>query len=322
MKKEEVKKKLSGDLGLKIFSAVIAICLWFYVVQVQDPDISRTIKNVPVVFTQTNLLEAKNLILLNGEEYTVDVEIRGPRKNVMGVNKKNLNVLVDVGSIEKTGQHTLVTKIVLPYANIEVVGKNPSTLQVTADSLITVTKPVEIVEVGTPKDTYEPGKKSATPEEISIKGPKTIVDGIQRVAVNVDVSEKTADITGKQSIVVYGAGDQEIKSPMLSFSEEEIAVHIEILKSKTVDLELIFAESAKHFEKEYVLDKNSIKSVQIAGVQSMIENMDKVKTKEITRQDINEHGEVTVTLDLPEGVRSLGSETFTLRFARRTQSDE
>ncbi len=321
MKKEEMKKKLSGDIGLKIFSAVIAICLWFYVVQVQDPDISRTIKHVPVVFTQTNLLEEKNLILLNGEEYTVDVEIRGPRKNVMGVNKKNLNVLVDVGSIEKTGQHTLVTKIVLPYANIEVVGKNPSSLQVTADNLVTVTKPVEIIEEGTPKDTYELGKKSATPEEISIKGPKTIIDGIQRVAVKVDVGEKTADITDKQNIVVYGAGDQEIKSPMLSFSEEEIAIHIEILKSKTVDIELVFAESAKHFEQEYILDKNSIKSVQIAGVQALVESMDKVKTTAITPQNIGENGEVTITLDLPEGVRSLDGESFTLRFARSAQTE-
>ncbi len=322
MKKEEMKKKFSGDIGLKIFSVVISICLWFYVVQVQDPDISRTIKNVPVVFTQTNMLEEKNLILLNGEEHTVDVEIRGPRKNVMGVNKKNLNVLVDVGSIEKSGQYSLVTKIVLPYANIEVVGKNPATLQVTADTLATVTKPVTVIEEGTPKADYVIGKKTATPEEISIQGPKTIIDGIQSVAIKVDVSNQTADITDKSNVVVYGAGDQEIKSSLLSFSEEEIDFHIEVLKSKTVDLDLIFADNAKFFEKDYILDKNSVKSVQIAGVQALVDNMTKVKTKVITPRDIDEKGEVTVTLDLPEGVRALSGETFTLRFARREQAEE
>ena len=317
MKKEEVKKKIAGDTGLKIFSAVIAICLWFYVVQVQNPDISRTIKNVPVVFTQSNLLEEKNLILLSNKELTIDVEIRGPRKNVMGVNKKNLTVLADVGTVENTGQHTLVTNIVLPYANLEVVGKNPATLSVLVDDLVTVKKPIKVLTEGTPKDSYVIGKTSAEPEKITIKGPKTIIDGIQSVAAIVDVSGKTADLAGKENIVVFGVGDQEIKSPLLSFSVEEVEVHTEILKAKSVGLELIFSETAAYFSNEYVLDENSIKSVQIAGVQTLIDSMDTVKTKPIMLQNIGQNGEVTVTLDLPEGVRSLDGESFTLRFSRR-----
>lgn len=321
MKTDEMKKKISGDNGLKIFSVVIAICLWFYVVQVQNPETTRTVKNVPVVFTQSALLEERNLILLNTEEYTIDVEIRGPRKNVMNVNKQNLTVLADVGGIVTTGSQVVVTNIVLPYANLEIVGKNPSALAVDVDDLVSVEKPVKVLSEGTPKESYVVGEVSAEPKTVSVKGPKTIVDGIEFVAATVDVNGKTADVAGKEPILVLGTGNQEITSPLVSFSHEEIEVHAEILKAKSVDLELVFSEALQTFTEEYELDKNSIKSVRIAGVQTLVESMHKVKTEPITIEDVGTNGEVTVRLDLPEGVRSLDGETFKLRFGRRVQEN-
>jgi len=322
MKKIDMKKVFSGDRALKIFAAIIAISLWFYVVQVQNPDIKKTIKGVPVVFTQSGLLEEKNLVMLNESEYTVDIEIRGPRKNVMAVNKKNLTVLADLGDIETTGRHTVVTNVVMPYSNLEVLSKSPSTVSVDVDNLITVQKPVEIFTEGTPKDSYVVGNKTTNPETITIKGPKSIIDGIQSVGVPVTISGKSADMAGRAPVVARGTGDKEIANRYLTYSMEEVEYHVEILKSKTVKLELVFSEGAKLFAGEYVLDENSIKTVQIAGVQAMVENMETIKTEPITLRDISSGGEVAVTLDLPEGVRALSGETFTLRFARREQTEE
>ena len=84
----KMKKQMKSDLPLKVFSVMIAICLWFYVVQVQSPDMDRVIKGVPVVFTQKNILEEKNLIVLNDNEHTIDIKIRGSRKYVMEVSSE------------------------------------------------------------------------------------------------------------------------------------------------------------------------------------------------------------------------------------------
>ncbi len=317
MKKDEMKKKISGEGGLKIFSVVIAICLWFYVVQVQNPETTRTIKNVPVVFTQRALLEEKNLTLLNTDESTIDIEIRGPRKNVTGVNRQNLTVLADVGGISATGSQVVVTNVVLPYANLTVVGKNPSALKVSVDDLVSVEKPVKVQPEGNPKESYVVGEVSAVPETILVKGPKSIVDGIDFVAATIDVDGKTADVAGKEPLLAMGSGNQEIVSSLLTFSHEEIEVRAEVLKAKSANMELIFSEEMQNFAGDYELDKNSIKSVRIAGVQTLVESMNKVKTEPITQNDVGENGEVTVRLALPEGVRSLDGETFKLRFSRR-----
>ena len=46
--KEKIKKLKQSDLMPKILSLVIAILLWFYVMNVVDPLTKRSFKNVPV----------------------------------------------------------------------------------------------------------------------------------------------------------------------------------------------------------------------------------------------------------------------------------
>lgn len=66
-----------------------------------------------------------------------------------------------------------------------------------------------------------------------------------------------------------------------------------------------------------VLDENSIKEINIAGVQALVDSLTFVKTKPISADDMNENGEVLVQLDLPQGVRSQDGDSFTLRFSRK-----
>ncbi len=305
-----MKKQIKSDAVLKIFSAVIAICLWFYVVQVESPDMDRTIKNIPVVFSQQSTLEDKNLILLNDNEYTVDVKIHGPRKYAMDVDRKNLTVLADVGNISSTGQHVITTSVVLPYANLEVVNKNPSTLTIDVDHLVTVEKPVEVHADGTPKAPFVVGNLTANPETVSITGPKSIIDGIQTVAATMDVSNKSTDAAALMPLKVFGNNDNEIRSQLLSVSSEEVEVRAEILKSKTVALTPQFTNDASQYE----LDESSIKEIRVAGVQTLVDALSSAQTEPISTNDINENGEVTVELSLPQGIKSLDGDTFTLRF--------
>lgn len=313
-----MKKRLNSDSALKIFSVVIAICLWFYVVQVQSPDIKRRIKGVPVVFTQKNVLEEKDLILLNDNEHTIDIEIRGSRKYVMDVNHENLTVLADVSNIESTGRHIVFTNIVLPYANLEVINKNPSMLTVDVDHLITTEKPVKVITEGNPKSSYVVGDVSANPESVTIRGPQTIIAGIDYVAAVVDVDNKSSDTAGVESLRVFGTNNKEIKSQLLTFSTSEIEVRAELLKTKTVQLEPKFDAASASVIDQYILDENSIKEVKVAGIQTLIDNLSAIQTKPISRADLEKDGgDVTVALDLPQGVRSLDGESFTLRFSKK-----
>ncbi len=312
-----MKKKMKSDLALQIFSVVIAISLWFYVVQVENPDMDRTIRNVPVVFSQPEDLERKGLIFLNENEHTVDVEIRGSRQYVMDANTKNLTVLADISGINTVGKHTVYTNVVLPYANLQLLNQKPSALTVMVDELVSVKKPVEVLTKGNPRDSYAVGNLTTSQNEVRVKGPKTIVDSIHSLAVTVDVSGKTADVIGMAPLVALDSNEKEIKSSLLTLSDTELEVHAEILKTKTLDLEVVYADYAHSLKNDYVLDESSVREVRIAGAQANLNVMNSVKTKPISETDLNEKGEITVKLDLPMGVRSLDGDSFVLRFNRK-----
>ncbi len=317
-----MKKKIKGDLALQIFSVVIAISLWFYVVQVENPDMDRTIRNVPVVFSQEESLESKGLIFLNENEHTIDVEIRGSRQNVMEVSTKNLTVLADISGINTVGKHTIYTNVVLPYANLQLLNQKPSALTVEVDELVSVRKPIEVLTKGNPRDSYAVGNLSTSQDEVRVKGPKTIVDSIHSLAVTVDISGKTADVIGMAPLVALDSNGKEIKSGLLTLAETEVEVHAEILKTKTLDLEVVYADYAHSLKNDYVLDESSVREVRIAGAQANLNLMTSVKTKPISEGNMNDKGEVTVELDLPMGVRSLDGDSFVLRFNRKLEEHQ
>lgn len=317
-----MKLNFRDDLALKIVSVLIAIGLWFYVVQVQSPDIERTIKGVPVVFSQKSVLENRDLSLLNDKEYTIDIRVRGKRKYVMDVSPESITVLADVSGIETTGSHMLYTNIVLPYGNLEILNQHPSSLTVEVDTLVTLEKEIEIRTSDAPKSDFSIGTTTATPAMVQLKGPKSILDGVSSVVAEVNVAGKDTDVETIVPLTIYGSNEKELKSAYITPSITETEVRCEILKTKLVDLEPILAGIGTLENSEYRLDAGSLKQIRVAGPKDQIDALTRVKTKPISPHDIKENGEVTVEPELPAGIRSLEGNSFTLRFIRPSMTQE
>lgn len=317
-----MKLNLRDDLALKVVSVLIAIALWFYVVQVQSPDIERTIKGVPVVFSQKSVLESRGLILLNDKEHTIDIKIRGKRKYVIDASAENITVLADVSAIEETGEQTIYTSIILPYGNLEIINQNPSVLTVEVDNLVTVEKEIEVRTEGEPKADFVIGSATVSPTSVQLKGPKSILDGVASVAANIDIDEKDADIETVVPLKIYGSSGKEIKSDYISADVTEAEVRCEILKTKLIDVQPYFDSADLEAADEYRLDTGSMKQIKIAGPKDLIDTLSAIKTKPISIADISENGEATVELDLPTGVRSLEGSSFTFRFIRQNLTQE
>ncbi len=317
----KLNKNVLSDRALKIISVVIAIGLWLYVVQVQSPDIERTVKDVPIVFSQKTSLEEKGLILIDNNEHTIDVRIKGRRQYVFGVNPNNLTVVADVGGIDATGSHTLMTNIVLPYANLEIINKNPSVLSVTVDNLMEKEMPVTVEPTGNPKDNYVCGDATSSVEKVVIKGPQSIISGIEKISAKLDVSGKATDVAAISQLSIYGSNNKEIQSPYITLSESSLEVRCEILKAKTVDIVPVFAGNINN-ALNYLPDSNNIKTVKIAGAPEVIDSIHEISTKPISESSIDENGTASVKLNLPTGVRSLDGDSFIFRFSSKLQNNE
>ncbi|MBO5930478.1 MAG: hypothetical protein J6Q27_04205 [Clostridia bacterium] len=309
---------MKNDISMKIISLLFAIIMWFYIIQVQSPEIEKTVKDIPVLFTQKAELEGRNLTLINDKEYTVDLKVRGQRKYLVDLNKSNVSVLADVGGLDK-GTHSVYTNVVVPYGNVEVVNQRPSVVMVSVDEIVETEKDIRVTTHGNPADGYHVGTIKVTPSKMKVRGAKSIVGGIDHIAATIDVSDKSEDISTVESFELIGTADKVINTSYVTTAQDTIDVHCDILKKKTVGIDLKFEAGLNTGNEWYTLDDNSLKTIEVAGTASAIERLERVETQLITRHMIREDGEVEVQLVLPAGIESLDGEKITLKLKKNTQ---
>ena len=312
---------MKKDLSTKLISLLFAIFMWFYIIQVQSPEIERTIKSVPVQFTKAQL-EGKNLMLINDKEVTINIKVKGQRRYIMGINKSDITVMADVSAIETTGTHRVFPNVVMPFGNIEIVEQNPSAIMVTVDRVVSEKRDVRIVTSGNPRNGYTVGDIKTTPEKVTIKGAESIISGIAYVAATVDVSGKNEDISTVEPLYLVGTSDTEIYTPYVTIDSESADIHCAILKKKTLDIDVKFADGINSEKEWYTLDANSVKSVEVAGTAAAIDALEMVETKTVYKNMIKESGELEVELSLPEGVKSLDGNTVTLKLKRVSKEND
>ena len=304
------------DISTKILSVLFAIVMWFYIIQVQSPDVERTIKDIPVLFTQTENLENRKLMLLNDKEYTVDLKVRGQRKYIVDLNASNISIVADVGNIQKTGAHTIYTNVVMPYGNLEVVNQRPSTINITVDEVVEAEKEIFVETVGNASNGYAVGEIETTPKKVKIRGAKSLVGGVDHLLATVDVSGRSEDILTVVNLEMIGTTDKVVDSTYVTLEKDKVEVRCEILKKKTVSIEPKFEDSL--IKDGYSLDESSLKAVEIAGAVSAIEKIDKVETKLITKEMIKSDATAEVEIVLPSGVELLGGEKITLKIKKNS----
>ncbi len=311
-------KILKSDNMLKIISLVIAIGLWIYVVQVQNPEREKTFKGVPVVFTQRAELEDKDLIVLNDKDRTVDITLKGNMKNIMNISSSDITVVADLSPIEEKGTHSVNTSILLPYGNLEVVKKTPSSISVEVDTLISKMFDINVVAVGSPKADFIPGELLANPNQVKVTGAKTIIDGIGSVVAEIDVNGKDTDIAAVTAPKAFDSSDKEISFSHISFDNEEIQVRCQMLKTKTVNLIPVLSSDLRTEEFSYQPDRNTLSTINIKGPADVIDELTAIRTMPISINDIDAAGDAEVTLYLPDRVSSLDGDSFTIRFNKNT----
>lgn len=299
---------MKNNISTKIISLLFAIFLWFYIIQVQNPEIEKTIRDIPVQFTKSEL-ENRGLTLTNDKEVQIDVKIKGQRKHLSTIKKEDVAAVVDVSKITSTGTHEVKINVILPYGGLELLEQNPQHVSVTVDEVVEVRKDVIVTIVGQPRMGYCVGDYKVTPERMKIKGPKSIVNTIEVLSAEIDVGGKNEDITVADAPISFvGTSGEIFNTPYVKLEQETASVHCTISKKKTVEIEADFADGLG-----YVLDETSVKTVEIAGASDVLEKIDKVKTSRISNGMISKNGEVKVYIELPEGVRCLDGEKVTLK---------
>ena len=91
-----------------LLSIALATGLWMYVITTVSPNSKTTVQDIPVVFEgESWLLENRNLMITDGMDATVDLDVSGNRSDISKLNRSNVVLKIDLTKVYESGTANL-----------------------------------------------------------------------------------------------------------------------------------------------------------------------------------------------------------------------
>ena len=228
----KLKDSFLKNLPWKIAAFFMAFAMWFLIMNVEDP-----LRNdiVPVRLELRNEdalamgaaegIHLENIDNLRMQE--IRFQVHGTSRSIDAI-RDNLRAYIDLSALEiaaaaQRGESPLVTVQIEGYTGTgaNIISRNPSSVRLIMDTITTVEFSVGVIKEGEiDEDTFFLPQESIsiTPSTVSVTGPSSIVNRIERMAVAYSIDGATSVIHRENlPILALDAANMPVESPHLQF---------------------------------------------------------------------------------------------------------
>ena len=179
---------LTSNASLKIVSLVMATVIWFFVKNVTSD--WRVIDSVPL-----EIKARPGLTVIQRGAATVNVTVQGTRDDIRQVSRQDLSAVIDLTDDNRTGEMSvkLGPKSIRHSRRVQITQIEPSEVTVNIDELIPRDLQVKPQFSGELPAGVRIERVAATPDVVSLRGPKTLLDSMKTV------STLPIDLTGRRT---------------------------------------------------------------------------------------------------------------------------
>lgn len=295
-----MKEKLTRNIGLKILSIILAALLWILITNVDDPITTYSFANVKVDVLNENAIKALGQVYSITEGQTIDIKFAARRSVRADLAVSDFKVTADLSKLSDVNAVSI--KITCPrYSDQVTILNNYQIMKVDLEKVASKQFKVNVVQKGnSPKGYYVYEKKTLT--LLNVSGPKSKIDSISQIVVEVDVSNLEASYQIREKPKALDADGKEIDSSNLKFSEDSVLTNIGIYRTKKIDLKIIPTGSPA--EGYIMTDKDyEPKTIEVAADNYILSKLDDLTvTEDITGATKDIEKEINLQEQLEEGV--------------------
>ncbi|MDO5602721.1 MAG: CdaR family protein, partial [Oscillospiraceae bacterium] len=242
MKKTRLTKLFENKKFSLVLSIIVAVLAWLVVSMSDESNTTKTIYGVPVDFTyNASTYRNAGLDIINQTEVKVDLEIRGPAKDIGRLTAKDFVVYPNVNSVVSAGtkELDLVYQTARKNVSYQVIDCSQTTVSVQFDEVVTQKFMVEpVLEEVKVKEGYIQSSAYTAPAEISITGPKTALSKIAKVQAHLqqDLGELSESRIAPADIALYNREGIELDMTPFTIDTKTVDVTISVLKRAELKL--------------------------------------------------------------------------------------
>ncbi len=184
-----LRRLVQHNLPAKILALVVALILWGYVMNDQNPAIESTYT------VQLDVINAPEGYKIMKDASSVKLKVRGPRSLFVSASDSDFKAYVDLSNLD-SGKHEVKVQTVLPQG-FELVEAKPDTVTFTLDRIIQKTIRAEFIVTGSTAPGTTVARVSPSVETVTIEGAESDIRDVTRVIGYVGLAGNNEDFSLK-----------------------------------------------------------------------------------------------------------------------------
>lgn len=288
------------NLPAKLLALVVAVVLWFFVMNDQNPSIDGSF-TVPLSVVNV----PDNCKIVKADE-SVKIKVRGPRSLFVSAVDSEFKAYVDLNELEN-GKHSVKVQTVLPQG-FELLETSPDITTVTIDKIVQRQIRAEFIVTGSVAPGMAVANLTPSVTTVTIEGPQSSLDTVTRVIGYVGLSNNHDDFKVSVALTALNAEGRGVEDVRVVPNTVDVSVQLARgLSKKFVTVKPVFDGA---LPSGYSLGNVRVDpaQIEIAGETDKIAavvslDTEKIELSDVTQADAAKRtAQKDVQLVLPDGI--------------------
>ena len=292
-----------------ILSVALAIAVWISAVTAEDP-IQERLYPRPVTIERTG--QDPSLIISNGVPGQVSVTLSAPGTiwDRMLSESSPLRAWIDLSGLGP-GAHTLEVKVEPQIKPARVTNQSPNTVTITLEKLLSNEYKIILARRGDPAIGFQADAPSLSQDTVTVSGPTSLVERVQVVRVEIDLTQVSENITRQMEVQVLDASETPIEG--ITVTPSTVFVNQPISQRGGYRNVVVKVTSTGQVASGYRVTNISVFPPTVTVFSANPSLVDRlpgfVENIPVDLSGVKDDLEVRLSLNLPDGVEVVGEQT-------------
>ncbi len=300
---------LAKNIRTFLLALILGVAVWVSAVSAADPNDVRTFpRPVPIELVGQD----PSLVLTNEIPATMEVSLRAPRSvwDALVATDDAVRAVLDLSGLS-AGEHMQEIQVMVALRPYQIVLANPSAIPVVLEPVSTQTFPLSLSLSGQPAAGYQVGEATMELTEVTVSGPRSLVQRATRARVLVSLDSVRESIDESIPIQILDAQNEVLQG--LTINPESVRVNVPISQQggfRDVAVKVIVqGQQAPGYRIENISVFPPVITVFASDPELVNELPGVVETQPLNLQDRKEDISTRLSLNLPENITVVGAQT-------------
>lgn len=329
LKNFSLTKLLDNSKFVKVISVIFGITVWLIVATTVNVDASISIRGVNINLDLAGTTPGSyGLSIIEGMGQTVDISVSGQKYDIGSLGQSDFVAVPAYNTVTTPGTYTLPIEI-MPSGETTIaqdIVATPYTQNVTLTFDYIVEKNFSVTATANNIKTAEGYIKEdiiASPETISLKGPQTEIEKIERVVLESNGPEIEVDdsIIIDGTLVCYDSSGNIVTLKNTTYPETNLEISIQVYKYSIVPLTVSFINVPTGLDSSQLDYSMSESEIEIAGPKNVIDKITSINVGDIDFRKANIYASFDMRLEMPAGVTNASGLDYVAVFIESNNLD-